>query len=179
MNGPSQGGGGLEQQMQEAARGRTLLVAAARGAVCGLAGAAVMTASEKVEQILTQRPDSYVPARTLLTLLGNRPRQEDKPLLWNHAMHWGTGAALGALRGIWSATGIRGPFATMKHTGFRLAFDQTLENATGMGAPPSTWTPREQIVDVLHKAVYSAATGLAADRWIPPALESRKGATSH
>jgi hypothetical protein len=170
---------GREQQMQDGARGRILLSAAARGAACGLAGVAVMTAGEKVEQVLTKRPNSYVPARTLLTLLGRTPRQADKPLLWNHAMHWGTGALLGALRGIWSATGIRGALASTKHTAVRLAVDQTLENATGMGAPPATWTRREQVVDVLHKAIYSFATGVAADRLIQPALESRKGTTSH
>jgi hypothetical protein len=165
--------------MQGEARGWRLLAAAGKGAVCGLAGVAVMTAGEKAEQFLTKRPNSYVPARTLLTLLGRRPGQAEKPFVWNHLMHWGTGAVLGSLRGMWAATGIRGPLANAKHTALRLAIDQTLENATGMGAPPTTWTPREQVVDVLHKAVYSIATGVAADRWIPPLLESRKGTTSH
>jgi len=138
-----------------------------------------MTAGEKAEQITTKRPNSYVPARTILTLLGRTPGQAEKPFIWNRLMHWGTGAVLGSLRGMWAVTGIRGPMANTKHTAVRLAFDQTLENATGMGAPPTTWTQREQVVDVLHKAIYSSATGVAADRWIPPLLESRKGTTSH
>ena len=46
----------------------------AQGAVAGLAGVAVMTAGEKLEQGLTGRPSSYVPARALLGLLG-RPRR--------------------------------------------------------------------------------------------------------
>lgn len=165
--------------MQGETRGRRLLAAAGKGAVCGLAGVAVMTAGEKAEQLFTKRPNSYVPARTLLTLLGRTTSQAEKPFIWNHLMHWGTGAALGSLRGLWAATGIRGPFANTKHTAVRLAFDQTLENATGMGAPPTAWTPREQVVDVLHKAVHSVATGVAADHWIPPLLESHKGTTSH
>ncbi|MDF2049944.1 MULTISPECIES: hypothetical protein [unclassified Arthrobacter] len=160
-------------------RGQVLLAAAARGAMCGLAGVAVMTAGEKVEQVLTKRPNSYIPARTLLTLLGQRPDDAQKPLVWNHVMHWGTGALLGSVRGIWAVTGIRGPLANTKHTVVRLAFDQTLENATGAGAPPSTWPRKEQVVDVTHKALYSLATGLAADRWIRPVLESRRGTTSH
>lgn len=147
--------------------------------MCGLVGVAVMTAGEKVEQVLTKRPNSYVPARTLLALLGRTPGQGEKPLLWNHAMHWGTGAALGSLRGIWSVTGIRGALANTKHTAVRLAFDQTLENVTGMGAPPTTWTRQEQVIDLLHKAIYSITTGIAADRWIKPLVESRKGTTSH
>jgi len=165
--------------MTDDKRASTLLRAAAVGAVSGLAGVVVMTAGEKVEQRFTHRPDSYVPARTLLTLLGRRPGDDEKPALWNHLMHWGTGAVLGALRGVWAVTGIRGPLANTKHTAVRLSFDQTLENTTGAGAPPSTWPKREFVVDVLHKAVYSVVTGVVADRLIRPTLESRRGVDSH
>ncbi|WP_286179700.1 hypothetical protein [Arthrobacter sp. ISL-95] len=94
-------------------------------------------------------------------------------------MHWGTGALLGSLRGIWAATGIRGTVANAKHTAVRIAFDQTLENATGMGAPPATWNTQEQLIDVFHKTIYSLATGITADQWIQPRTETRKGASSH
>jgi hypothetical protein len=150
-----------------------------QGALAGAVGAAVMTAGEKVEQALTRRPPSFVPARALLTLLGREPSDTDRPPGWNHAMHWTTGALLGALRGIWSATGLRGPLASGWHTAVRLAFDQTVENATGVGAPPTSWPRQEKLVDVLHKTVYSIVTGAVADRWIAPALESRRGPTSH
>jgi hypothetical protein len=160
-------------------RARALAAAAARGAAAGLVGVAVMTAGEKVEQGLTHRPGSYVPARTLLTLLGRRPDDDERPVGWNHAMHWGTGAVLGALRGVWSVTGIRGSRANLTHTVVRLAFDQTLENASGAGAPPPTWPAGEQVVDVAWKAVYSLVTGAVADRAVRPVLESRRGTTSH
>jgi hypothetical protein len=160
-------------------RGSALVGAAARGAVLGLAGVAAMTAAEKLEQAVTGRPNSYVPARTLLTMLGRRPADDAQPPTWNHLMHWGTGAALGALRGVWSAVGLRGPSASLAHTVLRLATDQTLENATGVGAPPHTWPVGERVVDVTHKAVYSLATGALADRLIAPVLESRAGRTSH
>ncbi len=160
-------------------RPRALVPAAARGVLAGLAGVAVMTAAEKIEQALTHRPDSYIPARTLLTLLGRHPSDDDEPAVWNHAMHWGTGAALGALRGVWAAVGLRGPQAHVAHTVVRLATDQTLENATGVGAPPRTWPADERAVDVLHKAIYSVVTGLAAERMVPPCLETRRGRTSH
>jgi hypothetical protein len=160
-------------------RGAELLSAAGRGAVAGLLGVAVMTAAEKVEQVVTHRPDSFVPARTLLTLLGRHPSDADRPVVWNHAMHYGTGAVLGALRGVWAAVGLRGPRAHLAHTVVRLSTDQTLENATGVGAPPSTWPRGEEVVDVLHKAIYSVATGLLAERLIRPDLESRRGRRSH
>lgn len=160
-------------------RSSELRSAAARGALAGLAGAAVMTAAEKVEQAFTARPDSYVPARALLTLLGRNSGDDERPTAANHAMHWGTGALLGALRGVWSVTGIRGPQATLTHTVVRLAFDQTVENATGVGAPPAAWPISERVVDVGHKALYSLITGTAADRLVAPTLESRRGANSH
>lgn len=152
--------------------------AALRGVAAGLAGVAAMTAAEKVEQAMTRRPDSYVPARALLTLAGRRPAETEKPLVANHAMHWTTGAVLGALRGVWSAIGLRGPRASMAHTVVRLSTDQTIENATGVGAPPRTWPRSDQFVDTLHKAVYSFVTGAVSDRLIRPS-ESRAGTRSH
>jgi len=165
--------------VDQAGRARALVPAAGRGVLAGLAGVAVMTAAEKVEQAVTHRPASFVPARTLLTLLGRSPSDDDRPAGWNHAMHWGTGAALGALRGVWAAVGLRGPQAHVAHTVVRLATDQTLENATGVGAPPATWPRDELVVDVLHKAIYSVVTGLVAERIVPPRLASRRGRTSH
>lgn len=160
-------------------RGGALLSAAGRGATAGLVGAAVMTAAEKVEQAVTHRPNSYVPGRTLLTLLGRHPSDDDRPPVWNHVMHYGTGALLGALRGLWAAVGLRGPQAHLAHTVVRLSTDQTLENATGVGAPPSTWPRDELVVDVVHKAIYSVTTGLLADRLIGPDLRSGRGRRSH
>ncbi|MCW2535211.1 MAG: hypothetical protein JWQ26_910 [Modestobacter sp.] len=143
--------------------------AALRGAAAGLAGVAVMTAGEKLEQRITHRPDSYVPARTLTALTtGRRLPGSARPPVRNHLMHGGTGAALGALRGVWAAAGLRGWRASAWHVAVRLATDQTLENATGVGAPPWTWSRQDQVVDVLHKAVYSFATGLVADRLVAP-----------
>ncbi len=160
-------------------RARALLPAAGRGVVAGLAGVAAMTAAEKLEQAVTHRPDSYVPARTLLTLLGRPASDADRPTGWNHAMHYGTGAVLGALRGVWAAVGLRGPRAHLAHTVVRLSTDQTLENSTGVGAPPSSWPLREQVVDIAHKAVYSLVTGLVAERLVRPDLRSQRGRTSH
>jgi hypothetical protein len=58
----------------------------------------------------------------------------------------------------------------------RLLNDQTLENATGAGAPPWTWPIDEQVIDLLHKGIYA----LVADRLVagPPAVvKARAGWT--
>ena len=138
-----------------------------------------MVLGEKIEQRITRRPDSFVPARALLTVLGRHPDDAAKPTSWNHVMHFVTAAVLGALRGIWSAVGIRGAYANVWHCAVRLGFDQTVENSTGVGAPPHTWPRRELVVDVLHKLVYSVVTGVIADRLIRPLLVSTRGRTSH
>jgi hypothetical protein len=62
--------------------------------------------------------------------------------------------------------GLRGPMASFLFMNLRLLNDQTLENLTGAGSPPWTWPVYEQAIDLLHKAVYAFATGLAADRLV-------------
>ena len=144
-----------------------MLSTIARGMSAGLAGAAVMTAAEKLEQAFTGRPNSYVPARTLAHLVG-LPHPDEDRLGRNWLMHYGTGAAVGVLRGAMARANVRGPAASFMHTWIRLATDQTLENTTGVGAPPVTWPRSELVIDVAHKAVYSFATGLFADALIEP-----------
>ncbi len=140
--------------------------AVTRGLVAGLAGVAAMTAAEKLEQVVTRRPNSFVPAHTLERLLG-RPYRRDAERQWmNWAMHWGQGIVLGGVRGLMAERGLRGPVGSFLFMNLRLLNDQTLENATGVGAPPWTWPADEQAIDLLHKAVYAFATGALADRLI-------------
>jgi hypothetical protein len=148
-----------------------LIAAAARGAAAGLAGVAVMTLAEKAEQLLTRRPSSYVPAHTLSHVLGlDRPDDDDWPR--NMAMHYGNGLLLGALRGIMSAANLRGPQAALMLTPVRLTWDQTLENLTGVGAPPWTWPRDELVIDVLHKTIFALATGAVSDALVEPRASS-------
>ena len=72
--------------------------------------------------------------------------------------------------------GIRGPVGSFLHLNLRLLNDQTLENATGVGAPPWTWPVDEQAVDLLHKAVYAFATGAVVDALIE---DPRRGQRRH
>lgn len=134
-----------------------------QGLMAGLAGAVVMTAAEKVEQRLTRRPDSYVPARVLARLTGLPEQPKRQPRWQNLAMHYGQGALVGVLRSVMARAGLRGPVASGMFTVVRLTSDQILENATGVGAPPHTWPRQELAVDILHKTVYGFATGAVAD----------------
>lgn len=92
--------------------------------------------AEKVEQLITGRPNSYVPARTLERLLAVQAGTPTQLFLLNMAMHYGQGAAAGGIRALMTWNGIRGPFADFMFIGIRLLIDQTLENWTGVGALP-------------------------------------------
>jgi hypothetical protein len=81
-------------------------------------------------------------------------------------MHWGQGILLGATRGLMAERGLRGPVGSFLFLNLRLLNDQTLENATGVGAPPWTWPVDEQVIDLLHKGIYAFTTGLIADRLV-------------
>ena len=142
---------------------------AVKGFAAGFAGVAVMTAGEKLEQALTRRPNSFVPAHTLERVLGLQEKPDDERLLLNWVMHYGQGALLGAVRGLMAERGFRGPIGSFLLLNLRLLNDQTLENATGVGALPWTWPVDEQAIDLLHKAVYAFATGAFADKLIPAA----------
>jgi hypothetical protein len=133
-----------------------------KGMVAGAGGVAVMTLGEKLEQAITKRPDSYMPAQTLQRLLGRRDGGRRTPS-WNLGMHVGQAIVLGAWRGLMAEGGLRGPRASAIFTVVRLANDQTLENLTGQGAPPWTWPRDELAIDVLHKSVYAFTTGAIAD----------------
>jgi hypothetical protein len=135
-----------------------------RGLLAGAAGVAAMTLAEAIEQSLTGRPDSYVPAHTLQRLLGRRHPMDRDGSGFNWAMHWGQGMALGPLRALMAEQGMRGALASFLFLNARLLTDQTLENATGAGAPPWTWPLDEQRTDLLHKAIYAFVAGYVADR---------------
>ncbi len=137
-----------------------------KGLLAGAAGVAAMTLGEKLEQLLTKRPNSYVPAHTLERLL-RLPARPDEERLWlNWTLHWGQGILLGPVRAIMAEKGIRGPMGSFLMMILRLANDQTLENATGVGALPWTWPVDEQAIDLLHKASYAFVTGAVADRLV-------------
>jgi hypothetical protein len=145
--------------------------AAGIGASAGLAGGAAMALASKFEQRFTRRPNSYIPGRTLGRLLRLHDPDSDR-WLRNMAMHYGSAALAGAIRGVMSAANLRGPFASLMHTNVRLTFDQTLENLTGVGAPPWTQPRDELLIDLAEKSIYGFVTGALADLAVPPASSS-------
>jgi len=131
--------------------GRRVRAGVWKGMLAGAGGVAVMTLGEKLEQRLTGRSDSFMPADTLERLLGLPQRRNSERHLLNLGMHVGQAILLGAWRGLMAEGGLRGARAYALFAVIRLTNDQTVENITGQGAPPwigpgtscsSTWCTR-------------------------------------
>ena len=148
-----------------------------KGMVAGVAGTAAMQISEKLEQRLTGRPNSYIPAHTLERFLGLATKPDKDRVAMNQAAHWALGVVPAALRGIMSEGGMRGPLASLMFFATRFTTDETMENVAGTGKPPWAWPTREVAPGMLHKAVYAFTTGAVADALAttPPPLAKRGG----
>jgi hypothetical protein len=150
------------------------------GVIAGVAGTVAMTLSEKLEQAITKRPNSAIPAHAMERFLGlaTRPDSERKWLGW--LAHWGLGILPGALRGVMAEGGMRGPLSSTLFFFTRLTTDETMENVSGVGKPPWSWSTSLTTIDVLHKGVYAAVTGVVADLLAatPPPNAERAGGHS-
>ena len=137
-----------------------LVGAAIRGQLAGLVGTAVMTATQRLEMARTGRPASTVPGQVGVRLLG-RPEQDAEGL--SPAVHWGHGAAMGTVRGLLGAAGLRGPAATAVFFTVLWSGDAVLYKALGIADWPWRWGRAALVTDLGHKAVYAATTGLVYD----------------
>ena len=141
--------------------------AVAIGLGAGFIGAFAMVGTNWLEQLITNRPASYVPARTIGNHFGVTPAFYDRHMdLLNNIHHHGMGIIAGGVRGVLSYYGVIGPFASFVHTGIRIMMDQIVENAAGTSALPWTWPINEQVIDTLHKGFYAIVTGYLCDYWI-------------
>ncbi|KAL7912594.1 hypothetical protein GGI35DRAFT_256426 [Trichoderma velutinum] len=142
--------------------GRALLIGLGAGAL----GAAVMVATEKVEQFFTHRPNSYVPADTISTHLGLFGLRRDHPDLANSLHHFGMGILTAPIRAAMSYCGVIGPIASYIFLGFRIYADQVVEISADASTVPWRWPITEQVVDLVHKGFYSIVVGYLCDKYV-------------
>ncbi|KAF2748845.1 hypothetical protein M011DRAFT_441372 [Sporormia fimetaria CBS 119925] len=140
--------------------------AIAIGLSAGILGALVMTGTNKLEQLLTSRPSSYVPGRTMATHLGLSSFYAKHPDILNHLHHFGMGMLGGVVRAGMSYVGVIGPVASFLHLGVRVAMDQFVEMTAGTSDWPWTWPINEQVIDLGHKGVYALVVGYLCDRLV-------------
>ena len=101
-----------------------------------------MLGTNKIEQLFTNRPNSYVPAGATANLFGLS--QHRHPDLLNHIHHFGMGMISGPIRAIMAYYGVIGPMSSFIFTAIRLLVDQTVEIRAGVSAMPWTWPINEQ-----------------------------------
>ena len=123
-----------------------------------------MTGTNKLEQMITGRPNSYVPARTIGNHLGvSADFYRKNTDLLNHVHHFGMGMLAGPVRALMSYYGVIGPVAAFIHTGVRIMMDQTVELTAGPLPPvrlPELEVPDWPVAGVLGDVLPCAATTL-------------------
>ena len=144
--------------------------ALARGALAGLAGAAVMSVSTNAEMRLRGRPPSDAPARAIERLLRIRIRGRRNRMRAAAVGHVATSVGVGAARGALDAAGM--PVRAADAATFALALmpELVVVPVTGAAAPPWRWSPTEGAISVLHHAVY-AGTVIAAYEALAPSAD--------
>jgi len=128
------------------------------GALAGLAGTAAMTTSSTVEAKLRGRASSDAPVTAASAFLGVEPSGEAGKKRFAALAHWGYGTGWGAVRGVLDAAGLHGPAAAAVHVTAVWGGEQVVLPATGSSSPAWKWGIREVGIDLLHHAVYAAAT---------------------
>jgi hypothetical protein len=132
-----------------------------RGLAAGLIGTAAMTVSQAIESKLRGRPPSTAPSDVAGKVLGVQPRNPSGKARFATAVHWGYGTGWGAARGLIAELGLGGTPAAAVH--FTSVWSAALVMLPTAGAAPPIWRtpPSEVTIDVLHHAVYAAATSVA------------------
>ena len=140
----------------------TLATSIGKGLVAGFVGTAAMTVSSSLEARLRHRAASTAPARATQKVLGIK--EFDGPIAaarFNDLSHWGYGTMWGVVRGLFGTTGISPRAATAAHGAAVWGSAQVTLPALEIAPPFVFWGKKEVAIDVLHHAVYTAATGLA------------------
>ena len=138
-------------------------VAIGKGMAAGLVGTAAMTVSERVEMAVTGREASDVPGQVGAKLLALQPATDAEMERLSRQVHWIHGILGGALRGVLDRAGATGPAASVAHFAALWGGDAALYAALGIAPAPWDWDQDELAVDVLHKGVYAAVTGVVFD----------------
>lgn len=139
-----------------------------RGAIAGLAGAAVMTAFQRlVEMPLTGREESYAPADLVMKLLPVAPKRKQSRRRLNYVAHFAVGTAWGVGHGlIATRAGLRGQAAVAAAFGAIYSGDVLANTALGLDKPWQ-WSRQDLAVDVIDKLLLAEVAGLVFERLGP------------
>lgn len=144
----------------------TLASSIGKGLVAGFVGTAAMTVSSSLEARIRGRAASSAPARATTKVLGIKEFEDDiAAARFNDLSHWGYGTMWGVVRGLLGATSLSPRAASAAHGAAIWGSAQVTLPALEVAPPFVFWGKKEVAIDVLHHAVYTAATG-AAYAWL-------------
>jgi hypothetical protein len=143
---------------------KTVAESIGKGIVAGLAGTAAMTVSSTLEMKLQGREASTAPAKAAGKVLGVQPRNPEGEARFSQVVHWSYGTGWGVARGLLGASGLGSAAAGATHFATVWGSAQVVLPALDVAPPAWEWDAETVALDVLHHAVYAAATGWAYDR---------------
>lgn len=135
-----------------------------RGMAAGAVGTVAMTVSQRLEMAVSGRRGSLVPGTVGAHVVpGRDPGSPADVARLNTAVHWAHGITMGALRGALGLAGLHGPSASTAHFALLWGGDAALYRALGVADVPWRWSAGELSVDMVHKGLYAAVTGVVYD----------------
>lgn len=142
----------------------TIATACARGLLAGVVGTVAMTLSSTIEMKLRDRGGSSAPEDAASEVLGIQDFEDaDAEERFGTLAHWGYGIGLGAVRGLYAATGMPSAAATAAHFVTVWGAELVMLPALDVSPPATEWGVGEIAVDAWHHGVYAVATGVAFD----------------
>jgi hypothetical protein len=135
-----------------------------RGVIAAVAGTGAMTLSSSLEMKIRGREPSMVPADAAAKVLGIRPRSERSKKWLGTAAHLASGLALGLLRPVIGAAGVREPAASAFYFWITWSPDLIAVPAMRLAPPPWRWGPAEIMISGAHHLMFTAGASLAYER---------------
>lgn len=128
------------------------------GLVAGAVGTAAQTLSQKVEQSITHREDSMVPAEVGAVVFKPSLSNVEEAQKFGLGVHWGHGITMGLLRGSLALTPLGPLVASAAHFVLLWTGDVLLYKGLKVADWPNKWGSKAVTTDLAHKFVLSAVT---------------------
>lgn len=128
------------------------------GLVAGAVGTVAQTLSQRLEQSITRRGDSMVPAEVGAMVFGPPLTNVGEVRQLGLAVHWGHGISMGLLRGALGLTPLGPLTASALHFVLVWSGDVVLYKGLGVAPWPWKWGAKAVSTDLGHKFVLSAVT---------------------
>jgi hypothetical protein len=134
------------------------------GLIAGLLGTAAITASQRIEMRLRQRPPSNAPATAASKVLDVddvlEQADDTQKRRLSQIVHWGYGTIWGGARALLDVIGLEGIGATLAQFAAIWTTAVTVMPSLEGSKPVTEWKPQEVAISAVHHAVYAVTVDL-------------------